>query len=121
MRLALLPAVLVVAGALLACRKESAPVETPPAAEAPPAVAQPWRGAGDTIEVTAWKLDCPGCVKKMKKDLGAIEGVVSVEADEETSGVRVKIADAAKRDEMIAKIRDAIHAQKKKVVGEDPT
>ena len=110
---------------LAACGKGSDdPYATEPSAAAkhtPPTVAAAWRGTGDTIEVTAWRLDCPGCVKKMKQDLSKVEGVVSVEADQETSGVTVKIADASKRDAIIAKIREVIHSQEKKVVGEDPT
>jgi copper chaperone CopZ len=107
---------------LVACGKDSDPYATTPVEKAtPPTVATAWRGSGDTIEVTAWRLDCPGCVKKMKQDLSKVEGVVSVEADQETSGVKVKIADASKRDAIIAKIREVIHSQEKKVVGEDPT
>jgi copper chaperone CopZ len=109
--------------AVAACGKDAddaGPYGAAPKAT-PPTVTAAWRGTGDTIEVTAWRLDCPGCVKKMKGDLSKIEGVVSVEADQETSGVKVKIADAAKRDVVIGKIREVIHAQEKKVVGEDPT
>jgi copper chaperone CopZ len=85
----------------------------------PPTVAAAWRGAGDTIELSVWEMTCPGCVKNVETRVSGIEGVVSAKADQETSLLTVKIKDAASRDALVAKIRDAVHAEKKIVLGED--
>jgi copper chaperone CopZ len=107
------------------CKSEpsEAPVESPDAtaaAKVPPTVAVPWRGAGDTVELTVWELYCPGCVKAIETRVGALEGVVSAKATKGSGTLVVKLQDAASRDAVIAKIREAVHAEDKIVLGEDP-
>ncbi len=105
---------LVLAFAASGCRKEAPPGSPPPVAAA-------WRGDGGTIEVTAWKLTCPGCAASIRKEIEKVEGVRGVDVDVETSRVTVTIADPARRDQTIPKIREAVHAAGKKVLGEDPS
>jgi copper chaperone CopZ len=117
MRAPVLP-VLVLAALLGACseRRERARSEEP---RTPPEVTQAWRGSGAEIELSVWEMHCAGCQSAVKESLAAIEGVTSVEADWKTSVVRVRIADPSLRDAAIARIREAVHAGDRRVLGED--
>lgn len=105
---ALLPALALVLPLLAACGGRSSP--PPPA----------WRGAGAEVEVTVQTMHCAGCEAEVERTLGAIEGVREVVADHQTGLVRIHLSDAGLRETAIPRIRDAIHADKRIVVGEDP-
>lgn len=81
-----------------------------------------WRGEGASIVVRVDDLHCANCEKSVRREFSAVEGVVSVEPDHETDLVRVQLADAARRYDLIPKLDAALHKIGKKAVpgGEAP-
>ena len=70
----------------------------------PPAVTVAWRGSGEVIELSVWEMHCPGCEALVEDGFKAVAGVKGVEADFETSVVKVTLADAKERETVIAKL-----------------
>jgi copper chaperone CopZ len=82
----------------------------PEAEPVPPVVKVPWRGAGDLLEFSVWHMHCGGCALLVQEGLSGVAGVKSVEADNETSLVKVTLTDAAQRDAVIARLPAALEA-----------
>ena len=103
-----------------------APAATPAAAkagapvveeEAPkhvkPEVAVAYRGTGMDIELSVWELHCGGCAAQVEEAFAAVPGVLTVSADYESSLVKVTVADAAKRADVIAALPKALETLNK--------
>jgi copper chaperone CopZ len=71
------------------------------------------------VEVSVWEMHCQGCELEVEGAIGAVDGVAQVRADHESAVVRIELADAARREAVIPRIRDAIHANGRQVIGED--
>jgi copper chaperone CopZ len=84
---------------------------------APPVVKVAWRGAGDVLEFSVWHMRCGGCEAHVEETLTKLD-VGEVAADHKTSTVTVKLKDPAKRDVVIAKVRDALKAGEFRILGE---
>ena len=79
--------------------------EKPPA---PPEVKVAWRGEGANLELSVWHMHCGGCAAKVEQAFAAVPGVKRVEADNETSLVKVTLVDATKREAVIAQLPVAL-------------
>ena len=79
--------------------------EKPPT---PPVVKVAWRGEGASLELSVWHMHCGGCAFKVQEAFAAVPGVKSVEADNETSLVKVTLTDAGQRDAVIARLPVAL-------------
>jgi len=113
------------AGALLAaCSGETGSPAPAPVDEEmgrqPPVITTPWRGDDDRILVSVWEMHCPGCEIEVEQALEPIQGVAAVRANWETSEVRVDLAEGTPRDDVIARIREAVHGNGRLILGEDP-
>jgi copper chaperone CopZ len=74
----------------------------------PPVVKVAWRGEGANLELSVWEMHCGGCAAKVQEAFAAVPGVKSVEADNETSLVKVTLVDATQRDAVIARLPAAL-------------
>lgn len=108
---------------LAACSAETPSPAAAPAdeegARTPPAVTTAWRGEGKDLRVSVWEMHCPGCEIEVEQVLEPIEGVAAVRANWETSEVRIEVADGFPREEVIARIREAVHENGRLILGED--
>ncbi|MHC5009913.1 MAG: heavy-metal-associated domain-containing protein [Planctomycetota bacterium] len=98
---------------------EPAAAERPEAPTRPPEVTQVWRGEGDVIKVSVWELHCGGCEMSVENALGEIAGVEEVKADRMTATVTLRVSDPSRREDLIARIRDALHENERQIIGED--
>ncbi len=109
---------------LAACSAEApAPAAAPTdeeGARTPPEVATTWRGEGSDLRVSVWEMHCPGCEIEVEQALDEVPGIETVRANWETSEVRIELAEGFSRDEVIARIREAVHANGRLILGEDP-
>jgi copper chaperone CopZ len=97
--------------------KSQEPKAASEAEPTPPVVKVAWRGAGDVLEFSVWHMRCDGCEAAVEEALTKLD-VGTVDADHKTSVVTVKLKDPAKRDVVIAKVRDALKAEDFRVLGE---
>ena len=94
------------------------PTETPdkgtankpeePAEPECPTVTATWRGEGNLLEFSAWEMMCGGCESTVKKRIRALDGVAEVEADRDSSVVKVTLEDGTDREALAKKITAAL-------------
>ena len=89
------------------------------AARRPPTVDTPWRGEGRELRVSVWEMHCAGCELEVEEVLKAVPGVADARAYWETSEVVIQLEETTPRDDVIAGIREAVHANERIVLGED--
>src|SRR5262245_57826943 len=63
----------------------------PEAERKPPVVKAAWRGSGDTLELSVWEMHCGGCALLVEEGLATLPGVKAVNADWESSVVKVTL------------------------------
>jgi hypothetical protein len=59
-------------------------------------------------------------VKEMTEEIRKVEGVATVGAEVGSSVVQIELTDPAVRPTVIARVREIVHSNGKKVLGEDP-
>ena len=91
-----------------------APTDAPP-----PISPDVWRGTDAKVEVEVSDLHCESCQARAEKTLAGIEGVQSVTADHASDVIHITLEDPSTREASILKLREEIHTQGWKVVGED--
>lgn len=119
----LLPVLLLAACGAEAPLPAAAPAAAPAkeeGARVPPTVTTAWRGEGTDLRVSVWEMHCPGCEIEVEQVLEPIPGVAAVRASWETSEVRIDVAEGTPREEVIARIREAVHENGRLILGEDP-
>ena len=75
-----------------------------------PTVTATWRGDGNLLEFSAWEMSCGGCESTVKKRIRAIDGVAEVEADKDSSVVKVTLDEGVDRDALAEQITQALEA-----------